>query len=586
MRRFTASIGVGALVLGGLTLGLAPAASAGEEHPPDSNGPIVVVTGLDNPRQLSFAPHDTLLIAEAGSGGDTCVTPPPVPGAPPEASGPQCGGLSGGISAVHDPDDLVNTPAHRVVDGLFSVAGPDGSFAGGSSGVAATDIPDEYIVPENGSLAGVPPELAALSGSDQVGHLLVVQTGGPQQFVLPYADVAAAEADQNPDGAQIDSNPYGVLFVDPTPQGEPGTDGYALVADAAANTVWKVTPDFSAVPAHCTGDACIPPYAITVFATYPTPPDDDITPEFVPTSLATDAAGTVYVGGLGSEVPGAAEIRQYSAAGKELNSWGGFTGITGLAVDPEGAHLYVSQLFGSVPSPTPTAPPGNVVRVDIAQGTYQSVDVPFPAGVALDWRGRVYVSAFSVSPAKGTETTVMGPGMPGGQVWRISFDDQPAIGLPVIFPLDTGGTWQTAVPIPTQLSQQCGGQTVGFVPGDHPGEWRVTRNAQGDRIEFRGTTTVDLVGQHGQVLIDELDVSGPGYQFSRPDGSFEFSFDGPNFNYTSSPQEEELYTSLGLPLLQYWTSGTFTEKVAPDGSVELPSVPKHVVDLCSLIPAA
>jgi hypothetical protein len=470
MLRLTAPIGVGALVLGGMTWGAAPAASAGANPPAAGDGSIVVVTGLDNPRQLSFGPQDTLLIAEAGSGGATCVTSPPAPGPPPEFAGPQCGGLSGGISAVHHPEDVFGGPAPRVVDGLFSVAGPDGSFAGGSSGVAATDVPDEYLVAENGGPEGVPPELAALAGSDQTGHLLVVRTGGRQQFALPYTDIAAAEADHNPDGAQIDSNPYGVLFVDPTPQDEPGTDGYALVADAGANTVWKIEPDFGAVPADCTGDACTPPFTISVFATYPTPPNDDVAPEFVPTSLATDAAGNVYVGGLGSEVPGAAEVRQYSAAGDQLNSWGGFTGITGLAVDPEGAHLYVSQLFGSAPSPTPTAPPGNVVRVDLARGTYQSVDVPFPAGVALDSGGRVYVSAFSVSPASGTETTAMGPGMPGGQVWRIAFDGRPVIGLPVTRPLDTGGTWQPAAPIPTQLSQRRGGQAVGLVPGDQHGE--------------------------------------------------------------------------------------------------------------------
>jgi hypothetical protein len=97
---------------------------------------------------------------------------------------------------------------------------------------------------------------------------------------------------------------------------------------------------------------------------------------------------------------------------------------------------------------------------------------------------------------------------------------------------------------------------------------------------------VDLVDQHGQALVDELDVSGPGYQVTRPDGSSEFSLDGPDVDHTSSPQQHELYRSLGLPLLQYWTSGTPTEQVAAGGSVRLPGLPRHVVDLCSLIRAA
>ncbi|SDY49600.1 hypothetical protein SAMN05661080_03651 [Modestobacter sp. DSM 44400] len=585
MCRFTAHAGVGILVLGTLSVGFAGSASAGEDHHGGSSqDSVVVVTGLDNPRQLSWGPHDTLLVAEAGSGGETCITPPAGEEAPPEASGPQCVGLTGGISSIHDPDDVVDEPAERVVDGLLSVAGPDGSFAVGSNGADATDVPGEYIVAETFVPGGIPPAGAAIEGADQLGHLLVVQTDGGQQFVLPYADIAAAEAEQNPDGAQVDSNPYAVLFVDPTPDGEPGTDGYALVADAAANTVWQVTPDFSAVPADCIDDACIPPYEITVFATYPTPPDDEITPEFVPTSLATDHDGNVYVGGLGSEQPGAAAVVEYSADGEETTGWGGFTGITGLAVDAAGEHLYVSQIFGSVPDETATAPPGNVVDVDLTAGRYRSVDVPFPGGVAVDHKGRVFVAAFSVSPAEGVPAADGSPALPGGQLWRISFDGVPDVGLPVFFPQDTGGKFVPARQVPTLLDDHCG-QPLLLVPGDLAGEWKVTRDEFSDRIDFRGAATVDILGQQGQLLVDELDISGMGYQISRVDGSVKFSFDGPNVNYAFDPEEAAAYEAAGLSSVFYWTSGTFTEVITTQGDIVVVTTPADLVDICTLLPA-
>jgi hypothetical protein len=573
-----ASAGVGILVLGGVTAGFTGSASAGENRDSASAADaVVVVTGLDNPRQLNWAPDDTLLVAEAGSGGDTCVTPPPEEGAPPEASGPQCGGLTGGITAVQHPADVRDQQAVRVVDGLFSIAGPDGSSAVGSNGADATDLPGEYIVAETYVPGGLPPEAAGLPGADQLGHLLVVEHDAGQQIVVPYADIAAAEAEHNPDGAQVDSNPYATLFVDPTPDGIPGTDGYALVADAAANTVWKVQPDFSVVPGDCAGDACIPPYEITVFATYPTPADDEVTPEFVPTSLATDADGNVYVGGLGSLLAGEAQVVEYSAAGKELNRWGGFTGITGLAVDERGQHLYVSELFGTNPEAAPQGAPGNVVRVDVAAGTYQSMDVPFPAGVAVDRQNRVFVAAFSVFPAEGVPATGQAPATQGGQLWRIDFTGRDAVGLPVSFPLDTGGAWVPAEPTTRALPDACGGILI--APGDVTGEWRVTRNDKGDLIESRGAATADILGPDGTVLIDELDVSGAGSEFYGADGSARFDFAAPNV-FWAYPEEVDVWAAAGLPANFYFTQGRFTETISAKGEVDLTSVPSDAVDVC------
>src|SRR3954469_14111333 len=114
-----------------LLLGAATGAHA-DDHADDHGGgrvdePVVVVDGLDNPRQLSWA-GDTLLVAEAGSGGE-CVTLSPgdetVPTPPdgttaegitPEGTTPEgspeelCAGDTGAITAVERPDRSQDGP--------------------------------------------------------------------------------------------------------------------------------------------------------------------------------------------------------------------------------------------------------------------------------------------------------------------------------------------------------------------------------------------------------------------------------------------------------------------------------------------
>src|SRR3954469_12905445 len=73
-----------------LLLGAATGAHA-DDHADDHGGgrvdePVVVADGLDNPRQLSWS-GDTLLVAEAGHGGDQCTTAPAAAGAGTAATG-------------------------------------------------------------------------------------------------------------------------------------------------------------------------------------------------------------------------------------------------------------------------------------------------------------------------------------------------------------------------------------------------------------------------------------------------------------------------------------------------------------------
>ena len=132
---------------------------------------------------------------------------------------------------------------------------------------------------------------------------------------------------------------------------------------------------------------------------------------FVPTSLAADPAG--YVGGLSSLTPGEAQVVKLDSSGHVLQVWGGFTSVTGLALGHDGS-LYVSQLFAD--EANPPLPQVQGVVTHIKHDSRTSMDVPFPAGVAVDAWNNVHVSAFSILPETGA-------GIPGldtsGQVWRI-----------------------------------------------------------------------------------------------------------------------------------------------------------------------
>jgi len=396
-----------ATALGGSLLGLVGAGPAVGQP-----GHQILATGLDNPRQLNWSENGkTLVIAEAGSGGSTCI------GEGPE--GPTCIGFTGSVGTIAQPWNKVRVAPRVVASGLLSAAAPDGSFATGPDGADLTDVPGEVItaitgLPPEARPPGLPPEVL-----EQLGKLVVSGTADDgEMFNFGYLDFQTYEERRNPDGAQIDSNPYAILFV-ASDVGD--KSGYALVADAAANTVWKVDPDMSVCGED---DDCVPPAKVTVFATWAPPggADDDEDIEYVPTSLASDKAGNIYVGGLGSLQPGEGKVTKFSATGKEMRVWSGFTSVTGVAVDKKGA-LYVSQLFGGAKGNPfePGAPvSGLLTKVGLA-GQSAERFVPFPAGVAVDKHFNVYVSAYSTLPSGFRPGDTTRPSEKGGEIWRVRF---------------------------------------------------------------------------------------------------------------------------------------------------------------------
>lgn len=367
-----------------------PFAAAATADTPTATAPVVVVSGLNNPRQLSLLHNDVLLIAEAGKGGTVATLTDP-------EGGKQGLGYTGSISAVLTPGTAHGQRPYRIVKGLLSAAaaangpaGPKGSGATGPDGVSARSL-NRIAVIESTFGPATP---AAAKARD--GRLLRVRPFGS---VTPIANITGYELKHDPDGKGPDSNPYAVLAY----------RGSWLVADAAGNDVLRVHHG-----------------RISVFHTFPNvrsgacakqfdPTKDFPGCNFVPTSLARDRHGNVYVGGLSGLTPGAGQVVELSSQGRFRHVWRGFTAVDGVAVGHDGS-IYVSQLFAPQAHPASPMIQGVLTRIRHKQRT--NVDVPFPAGLAVDSRDNVYVSAFSILPDAGA-------GIPGidtsGQVWRLRF---------------------------------------------------------------------------------------------------------------------------------------------------------------------
>ena len=336
--------------------------------------PTVVVHGLNNPRQLALTPFG-LLVAEAGKGGDQCVT---VPGG--ETSTTTCIGYTGSVTWVPAPGYTRNAAPHRILTGLLSNANPQGGFATGSQGVAARGFEDIYVAVTD------KPKVALPATIDTTGYGKLLRSrflSKPQ----PLADLSGYESAEDPDKQGPESNPYAVLAL----------PGRVLVADAAANDILQYRDG------HLGTFAVLPNVQDGICAGLPND-NGTVGCDPVPTGLAVDRDGSIYVSGLGNLGPGSGRVYKLdSRTGRIVAVWDNLTGVTGVAVDRHG-NVYASQLFA-----------GKVTRI-APDGTRSDLNVPFPAGLAV-CGDSLYVAAYSVAPETGL-------GVPNvdssGQVWRFA----------------------------------------------------------------------------------------------------------------------------------------------------------------------
>jgi hypothetical protein len=336
----------------------------------------VVARGLDNPRGLAFSPNGALYVAEAGRGGSApCIKSP-------EGGGKVCYGATGAVTRLWQGKQT------RIATGLPSAAaqsGPDQSASG----------PVGVTVDKKGTLfaiigLGADPKVRAQLGAagTTFGQLMHIDAGGNWR---PIADVAGHEAAHNPDGGQVDSNPYALATM---------PDGLAVV-DAGGNDLLKVTPD-----GKISTLAVFPDRLVTAPRSLKMPAGAQMPMQSVPTSVTRGPDGAYYVGELtGFPFPvGGAKILRV-VPGKAPTVYAeGFTNIISLAFDQKG-NLYVLEITkdGLRFAAQGGSMTGALIKVtpDGLRSTVTTHGLVAPGGLAVGADGALYVSNYSAFPGKG-----------------------------------------------------------------------------------------------------------------------------------------------------------------------------------------
>lgn len=338
-----------------------------------------VASGLDNPRGLAFTADGTLLVAEAGHGGDSCI---------PSPAGQFCIGTTSQISKV-DTSTGAHTP---LVKGLYSrsvqmegVTGVDGIAAqhGRLVGVI-TSYPQELV---GWSCAGQPTDCAdtLAAAHAQAGQLIQFTPAGTWRALagVGSSDYQWALANNHAYSREpANANPYGVYAV----------PGGAFVADAGANTL-----DYAAADG-----------AATVVSALAPPPPGGFPADTVPTCV-TVLRGNLYAASLsgqlwkrnGSFNP--TQVPVVDASGKSL-----LHHVTGCTSYNKSGAIYLVDMWGTPGPPVPAGPQsaagtGSVVELaENGVATVLASGLNFPNGIALASDGSLYVTVSSTCTASGS----------------------------------------------------------------------------------------------------------------------------------------------------------------------------------------
>ena len=372
----------------------------GEEPPPPPDGVgEVIAEGLNSPRGIDVTDDGVVFVAEAGIGGEDCIT---VPGGEGEDDFELCFGTSGQVTQITDSDGLMGVDQSIALDNLTSLD------LGGGEAVGPQDVVSVdgalYVIMGLGADPAEREGVGELAGD--LGWLISGPAGGSTERVV---DVAAYEGEANPDGGDpemggIDSNPYSIVVL---------PDGDWAASDAGANAVLHIDSEneFSTLAVFEDRLVDAPPFLEL-------PEGSQIPMQSVPTGAVVGPDGALYVGELTGFpfVPGMARVWRVTDEGQEVYAEG-FTNIIDLAFDGAGNLFVLEMVAGGLLNATeddPASAASQIVKVE-PDGTQTEIDstgLIFATGMAIGHDGTIYISNFGVLPGMGQVVAIEGVAEP------------------------------------------------------------------------------------------------------------------------------------------------------------------------------
>jgi hypothetical protein len=338
-----------AAVLGSLVATAVPSQAATRTR--DTPTPVVVASGLHNPRSVTIGHDGTILIGEGGSGPATPCTAP-TPGAIT-----RCIGFSGSIYQI------TGSTQGRVVTGLPSeaIVRGDGTVVIAGATQAVPEPGGTYAVIYG--FSGGPADRAALgAGSGPLGTLSL--SNGQL-----LGDLTQYEADHDPAQDGVFADPWN--FVQ---------DGSCFLAtDAGANDVLRVDANGTVSTA-----AVVPPNV----------KPNGAQAQSVPTGIVRAPNGVVYISDMSGENVGLSRIWRYTAGQGLTEITTGLTDVIALSLARNGDLIALS--YGSTaPMGTSVPGPGSLARINVHTGAVTTIDtggiLNAPTGMAVDRHGDVYI---------------------------------------------------------------------------------------------------------------------------------------------------------------------------------------------------